>query len=186
MIGDEIKNARKAKNLTQKELAEITGISRNAIVNYEKGYRVPTLENFLKLCRVLEINTDKVSELKEEIEMLSCFKDMDKEMDKLKHKYESSEMVNVKKLLIDSKHIYREEAFNDAILGLFKIQLSIIDDTTGERVVLTDEDTKKLYNDTLQYFDFLLKKMLKQKQGDSNGYTSRNNNTRDNNYIRYK
>ena len=70
-------------------------------------------------------------------------------------------MVNVKKLLLDSKNIYVETASDDGFA-----KLKIIDDTTGEQIELTDKDIKNLYNDTLQYFDFLLKKMLKQKQGD--------------------
>ena len=167
MIGDEIKNARKAKNLTQKELAEMTGISRNAIVNYEKGYRVPTFENLLKLRATLGIDINKSREFKKEF-----FKTVNETLNEINSNtktvrcqhhffYSSSKAFEIANLLSDSNYRYVKTASDNGFA-----KLKIIDDTTGKQIELTDEDTEKLYNDTLQYFDFLLKKMLKQKQGD--------------------
>lgn len=40
-IADRLKELRKSKNITQKELSENTGISLQSIVNYEIGRREP-------------------------------------------------------------------------------------------------------------------------------------------------
>lgn len=56
MTGEEIKQERKKKKLTQKELAEKAGISRNALINYEAGTRIPSMNVQLKIADALEID----------------------------------------------------------------------------------------------------------------------------------
>ena len=58
IIGERIRTARKNKNLTQQELGDILGVSKVSICGYENGTRVPTLENFIQLLDVLEVNPD--------------------------------------------------------------------------------------------------------------------------------
>lgn len=54
-IGEKIKEARKAKGLTQDELAKRLGVNRVAISNYEKGKNNPTHENLIKLSDILDV-----------------------------------------------------------------------------------------------------------------------------------
>ena len=55
IIGERIKTARKNKNLTQLELGEKLGVSKVSVCGYEKGTRVPTIENFIQLLDILEV-----------------------------------------------------------------------------------------------------------------------------------
>lgn len=64
-LGEKIKQARKAKGITQDKLAEKLGINRVAISNYEKGINNPTFANLTKLSTILGVEllgcTEKTS-----------------------------------------------------------------------------------------------------------------------------
>lgn len=55
---ERLKEARKAKKLTQKELAERLGITENNIGHYENGRNKPPFEIILKLCMELDVSAD--------------------------------------------------------------------------------------------------------------------------------
>lgn len=57
-IGPKIKEARRARGLTQKELAALIGVSPGAICNYEKSFSSPSEEIILRLMSVLEIDAN--------------------------------------------------------------------------------------------------------------------------------
>lgn len=52
---------RKNKNLSQEELAEKIGVSRQSIYAWESGKSVPDIENMSKLCQILEIKTSDLT-----------------------------------------------------------------------------------------------------------------------------
>lgn len=54
LFGSRIKELRKAKNLTQQQLADLVNVTKVSICCYEKGNRTPNLETFLDLIRVLD------------------------------------------------------------------------------------------------------------------------------------
>lgn len=58
IIGSRIMQKRKAKGITQHELAEITSISPKQISNIENGYSFPRMGTFLRLCAYFETNSD--------------------------------------------------------------------------------------------------------------------------------
>ena len=49
---------RKSKGLTQKEIAEHIGVSRQTYTNYESGNREPDFKTLLKLAEYLDVSTD--------------------------------------------------------------------------------------------------------------------------------
>ena len=49
---------RKSKGLTQKEIAEHIGVTRQAYANYESGNREPDFKTLLKLAEYLDVSTD--------------------------------------------------------------------------------------------------------------------------------
>jgi transcriptional regulator with XRE-family HTH domain len=54
-IGDTIRKARASKNISQQQLADILGINRVSISNYEKNKNKPTYNNVVKIANVLNI-----------------------------------------------------------------------------------------------------------------------------------
>ena len=55
-VGNEIKKARKSKNLSQFQLSERTGIDEKQIYRIESGFTSPKLETFVKIASVLDLN----------------------------------------------------------------------------------------------------------------------------------
>ncbi len=51
-------NLRKEKNITQQELSEILGVSRQAISRWEMGTSFPSIENLLQLSRLYNVSID--------------------------------------------------------------------------------------------------------------------------------
>ncbi|RKJ55106.1 XRE family transcriptional regulator [bacterium 1XD42-1] len=57
-IGRRIQKARKAKGLTQEQLAEIVGLSPTHISVIERGVKGPKLETFIDIANALEVTAD--------------------------------------------------------------------------------------------------------------------------------
>ncbi len=55
MIGNKIAQLRKAKNLSQEELADKLNVTRQTISRWEQETVYPTLENCVEICRIFEI-----------------------------------------------------------------------------------------------------------------------------------
>ena len=58
MLSDNIKNYRKENNLSQDELAEKLGVSRQSISLWETGQTQPTLENIMALAKIFNVSSD--------------------------------------------------------------------------------------------------------------------------------
>ena len=54
-FGEQIKKYRKKRNLTQKKLAELTGLNEVTIRCYELGKYQPKRDNMLKICKALDM-----------------------------------------------------------------------------------------------------------------------------------
>lgn len=57
-VGQRVKTLRKAKNLTQQNLADMINVTKVSICCYEKGTRTPNLDTFIDLVNVLETTPD--------------------------------------------------------------------------------------------------------------------------------
>lgn len=60
-----LKVARAKKNLTQAQLADLVGVSRQAVNNIEKGNFNPSTLLALKMAKVLEASVEELFELEE-------------------------------------------------------------------------------------------------------------------------
>lgn len=60
IIGKRLKEARIKKNMSQEQLGNLLGVSKVSICGYEKGTRTPTMENFLDLIEILDLEPDYV------------------------------------------------------------------------------------------------------------------------------
>lgn len=65
-ILNNIKDYRKRDNLTQEELAQEVGVSRQSIISIEKGHYIPSLTLALKFARLFNCPTDQLFNLIEE------------------------------------------------------------------------------------------------------------------------
>lgn len=61
MIGNKIINERKIYNLSQEELAEKVGVTRQTISNWELNETSPDLKQAKKLCDIFSISMDELS-----------------------------------------------------------------------------------------------------------------------------
>lgn len=59
-IGSRIAKFRKAKNMTQEELANMLGISSQAVSKWENDASCPDISLLPQLCRILDITTDEL------------------------------------------------------------------------------------------------------------------------------
>jgi len=53
-----LKTERLSNNLTQKQMAEKIGIKTQSYQAYEAGLTLPTTENLLKICLILNVSLD--------------------------------------------------------------------------------------------------------------------------------
>ena len=84
-ILDIIKDKRKSVNLTQQEIAEKLDISRSQYVNIENGNSEMSLDKFLKLCEMLNLEMNNFEEKKSnEAKKDMLYKEFLKFADKLK------------------------------------------------------------------------------------------------------
>lgn len=58
IFGKRLREFRKEKKLTQKELAEQIGIKQNSYSDWETGKNEPSLENLVKLADLFEVPLD--------------------------------------------------------------------------------------------------------------------------------
>ena len=58
VIGQRIKQARLAKNLTQEDLAEKLNVSRQSVTKWESGKSLPNLENIKEISNIFSVSID--------------------------------------------------------------------------------------------------------------------------------
>lgn len=108
-IGQFIQELRKAKKMTQKELADIVGVSDKTISKWENGNSLPDTSILLSLCGVLDISVN---------ELLSCEK-------LLKEEYSSKAEANMIKLLHE-KEMSDKKNLVSLIIGVIVAIISLI------------------------------------------------------------
>ncbi len=70
-LGLVISKQRNMKNLSQEKLADLIGVSRQAIVNWEENKSKPSLENFVKISEELDIPMSVMSDSKKHLEIIN-------------------------------------------------------------------------------------------------------------------
>ncbi len=59
-IGQKIRELRKARKLTQDELATLLDVSPSAVGMYEQGRRSPNKDMLVKLCEIFSVSSDSL------------------------------------------------------------------------------------------------------------------------------
>lgn len=57
-IGERIKEARRAKSLTQQAFADAIGLKRNTVATYEMGKAIPSDRTIADICREFHVNEE--------------------------------------------------------------------------------------------------------------------------------
>lgn len=57
-FGDKLKELRKERKLTQKQLADQVGVTVSTISSYESGSRYPSYDVLISLSRIFHVSTD--------------------------------------------------------------------------------------------------------------------------------
>lgn len=60
MLSDTIRQYRKARHMSQDELAEKLGVSRQSVSLWETGQTQPTIDNILALAKIFNVSTDAI------------------------------------------------------------------------------------------------------------------------------
>ena len=55
-FGENLRNLRKSKNITQEELSEKVNVSRQSVSKWETGEAYPEMNNILELCKIFHCN----------------------------------------------------------------------------------------------------------------------------------
>jgi len=59
-IGENIRNFRQFRNMTQVELGKALGRSKNVVSNWERGDNEPDLDTIAEICRVLKVTPNQM------------------------------------------------------------------------------------------------------------------------------
>ena len=70
MITNNIREVREKQSLTQADLAEMVGVSRQTIISLEKGSYNPSLELAFKISKVLKASIDDLYRMEEDDETI--------------------------------------------------------------------------------------------------------------------
>jgi transcriptional regulator with XRE-family HTH domain len=66
ILAERLKSLREAKNLTQKDLAQVLGLnSKSTITNYEQNDREPDYETLIKIAKYFGVSTDYLLGMKD-------------------------------------------------------------------------------------------------------------------------
>ena len=64
-MGEKLKELRKAKGVSQKQVADAIGVTLSAYSNYEQGIREPSYDILKKICILFDISADFLIGLKD-------------------------------------------------------------------------------------------------------------------------
>jgi transcriptional regulator with XRE-family HTH domain len=93
-LADRIRELRTQKNLTQAQVAERLGITKNAVNSWEKSASSPTLKNVAELAGVLSVTTDYILGVNQRVTLdISDLDELQREaMQSLKSSFEKMNM----------------------------------------------------------------------------------------------
>lgn len=66
LFNEKLKELRKEKQITQKELANILEVSTTCYAGYEQGYREPDFKTLKKICLFFDVSADYLLGLEDE------------------------------------------------------------------------------------------------------------------------
>lgn len=158
-----LKNSRKQKGISQKELSELTGIPHQIISRYEKGQELPTFEKLEVLYNVLNVNIEQLERIENEINLL-----LEEYIDNLFYKKGIEKDILNK--ITENEEEYKKH-YNYYKILLIKMIIDIEDVNKTEEVIkiikqiynmnIEDKKSMQLFYDYVGYFMVRKKKTIK-------------------------
>ena len=102
-IGNRIRRARERLDLSQKELSELSGVTRPAISRFEQGHLVPSVENLRKLVIGLSVNANDLLGLSEKPVVLN------EDLNSLVERLDKASSATIWKVCIVADALLKEE-----------------------------------------------------------------------------
>lgn len=141
-IGDNISRLRKLKKLTQEDLSQLVGVSKNTIWNYENNKRKVDHDLLLKISNILEVDISELLGLKNVEGIIDTIN---------KNGYTALQPLDKKNLI----YYFRNVLFNIGVVGLDPYNPK---DEDLHRVLASEEFQS--------YTKFLINKESDTKEGD--------------------
>lgn len=177
-IGENIRKIRKAKKMTMKELGEKIGVSEQAIGNYERGDREPTIDVLIKISDALEVSLfdilgDKID--KKQVALLVNY--LNKTNEEMRNTYEKQIEINKK---INSCYVKENKILKDYKDTLENKMKWLIDEPIGifQAIILYMGLINKNMND-IKISIYENKEDLSQIEVEENKYLLKENQVKD-------
>ena len=122
VLGDNIQKFRRGMNISQEELAERCGVSRQAVTKWETSESTPAIEKIIMLADIFSISTDELLGRVEK-DTYSRLMDLIKELavDDIPHNEDDDISAIVSRYLLFTKEMNMDAT--DALTGLQEIFL---------------------------------------------------------------
>ena len=152
-----IKHFRKKKGLTQKQLADLCGITQAAIANYEAGKSMPAGDNAYRIAKALNISVSEIYrkenafEFEEDTSQLAYY--LWAIFSEIGYEYSVPDE-------FDLDHAEKLTAIMDAFKNNGNIEIV----GKGQRAIVGADDLKSITKNALSYFEYELNKLI-QKAG---------------------
>ena len=146
-FGENLKLIRKSKNISQEELADKLGVSRQSISKWETGENYPTINNILCLCDIFKCKINEIVH-----EDFSDINSLDEDIKMSVVKFKEQEQKRMKGL---SKFIYVVARIFKifAIMGIFasSILLVVLTITVPNTKIDTGRQTVEVFDSSFKY-----------------------------------
>lgn len=117
-FGENLKSLRKKKRISQEDLADKVGVSRQSISKWETGYAYPEMNNLLQLCKIFNCHLNDL--------VHADMSDIDSLGEEIKMKVVKFKEEKQRKMKGISKVIYTVSKIGKGIALVFSILLTII------------------------------------------------------------
>lgn len=70
-MGEKIQELRRANHISQEKMAEMLGVSRQAVSKWETGQSLPSTENLVILARIFQVSVEDLAHPGKEVVLVS-------------------------------------------------------------------------------------------------------------------
>ncbi len=133
-LSEKIFELRKANGMSQEQLAEKIGVSRQSVSKWESGDSVPEIERLIELSRVFDVSTDYLLKPSEVDELTIRTERLEKRQENLQLKVKKEQVKNIR--ILRSSFVY---IIALAFFFFLQLPLPYLDEFKGSLLVIFAE-----------------------------------------------